>query len=170
MSEQPTPRTDAKFDLRNEMREAREFVNSSPLFYRFIDGTPLENDVACWIANAVIEKKDFVRGLERELAERIRLNVEYQETIRQLRSEAAEWTTDDELVSKAHKLERELAEARAAFVRVEEYGWEIKEERDQWREVAEELMGAVLEQETPSSVARIGKATLAILDLKEASK
>ena len=69
MSEQPTPRTDAKFDLRNEMREAREFVNSSPLFRRFIDGTPLENDVACWIANAVIEKKDFVRGLERELAE-----------------------------------------------------------------------------------------------------
>ena len=136
MSEQPTPRTDAKFDLRNEMREAQEFVNSSPLFHRFIDGTPLENDVACWIANAVIEKKDFVRGLERELAEA---------------KEIITWLRNDQ---------DSLLATRQ----------ELTKERDQWREVAEELMGAVLEQETPSSVARIGKATLAILDLKEASK
>ena len=136
VSEQPTPRTDAKFDLRNEMREAQEFVNSSPLFHRFIDGTPLENDVACWIANAVIEKKDFVRGLERELAEA---------------KEIITWLRNDQ---------DSLLATRQ----------ELTKERDQWREVAEELMGAVLEQETPSSVARIGKATLAILDLKEASK
>ena len=79
--------------------------------HKWIGDTCTECGVA-WHVWAQSEIERAVK-LERELAERSRLNVEYQETIRQLRAESAEWTTDEELVNKAHELERELAEARS---------------------------------------------------------
>lgn len=64
-----TPRTDAKFDILHMLKAAGALVKSSPLYGRFIDGTPLENDIAVWLANSQREAADFARTLERELAE-----------------------------------------------------------------------------------------------------
>jgi predicted RNase H-like nuclease (RuvC/YqgF family) len=64
-----TPRTDAQYGFVTALRAAKERVEDSSLYKRFIDGTPLSNDIAVWIAQAYCEGADFARQLERELAE-----------------------------------------------------------------------------------------------------
>lgn len=62
-----TPRTDAYFDFVLALQVAQERVRQSPSWHRFIDGTPLSNDIAVWIAQAYMEGADFARTLETEL-------------------------------------------------------------------------------------------------------
>ena len=64
-----TPRTDAQYGFVTALRVAKERVEASPLYERFIDGTPLSNDIAAWIAQTYCEGAEFARQLERELAE-----------------------------------------------------------------------------------------------------
>ena len=67
-----TPRTDAQYGFVTALRAAKERVEDSSLYKRFIDGTPLSNDIAVWIAQAYCEGADFARQLERELAETLK--------------------------------------------------------------------------------------------------
>lgn len=39
------------------LASAREVVQASPLFKRFIEGTPLSNDIACWMVEFVINDR-----------------------------------------------------------------------------------------------------------------
>ena len=64
-----TPRTDEEFNFVIALQVATARVNESVLFRQFIDGTPLSNDIAVWMAQAYIEGADFARTLERELSE-----------------------------------------------------------------------------------------------------
>ena len=63
----PTPRTDVQFNFVHMLKAAEALVKSSPLYGRFIDGTPLEYDIAVWLANSQRDAADFARTLEREL-------------------------------------------------------------------------------------------------------
>ena len=45
---QPEPEPVAWVDL---LKEAQKIAESKPLWKRFIDGTPLANDIACWMAD-----------------------------------------------------------------------------------------------------------------------
>lgn len=44
----PEPEPVAWVDL---LKEAQKIVESKPVWKRFIDGTPLANDIACWMAD-----------------------------------------------------------------------------------------------------------------------
>ena len=37
--------------------EAQRIVESSPLWKRFIDGTPLSNDIACWMVDFALANR-----------------------------------------------------------------------------------------------------------------
>ena len=37
-------------------KKAEEIVKSKYVYQKFIDGTPLENDIACWMADFVIDQ------------------------------------------------------------------------------------------------------------------
>lgn len=65
MPETETPETDANFCFVTALRIAQERVKQSSLWSRFIDGTPLANDIAVWITEAYMEGADFARTLER---------------------------------------------------------------------------------------------------------
>lgn len=41
------------------MKEAQEIVQSKPLFKSFIQGTPLENDIAVWMADFVVSRTEI---------------------------------------------------------------------------------------------------------------
>jgi hypothetical protein len=68
-NETPTPRTDAEFDFVKLLKQADELVRGFPLYRKFIDGTPLENDIAVWLTQFFMRGRDFSRQLECELAE-----------------------------------------------------------------------------------------------------
>jgi hypothetical protein len=55
----------------SELKSAQERVEASPLWKRFIDGTPLANDIAVWIAERVAQvaalDMALVEKLEREI-------------------------------------------------------------------------------------------------------
>lgn len=38
------------------LKEAQEIVKSKCTYRRFVDGTPLDNDIAVWMADFVMEK------------------------------------------------------------------------------------------------------------------
>ncbi len=40
------------------LKEAQQIVESKCIYKRFIDGTPLDNDIAVWMADFVMEKLD----------------------------------------------------------------------------------------------------------------
>ena len=40
------------------LKEAEEIVKSKPTYKRFIDGTPLSNDIAVWMAEFAMEQHD----------------------------------------------------------------------------------------------------------------
>ena len=40
------------------LKEADEIVKSKPTYKRFIDGTPLSNDIAVWMAEFAMEQHD----------------------------------------------------------------------------------------------------------------
>ena len=48
--------------------KAQSKVESSVLWERFIDGTPLSNDIACWMADFAIEAIDTAMGERHELS------------------------------------------------------------------------------------------------------
>ena len=52
------------------LREARRLVEGSVLYKRFIDGTPLENDIAVWMADFATTKFDLgkAEGIQQERA------------------------------------------------------------------------------------------------------
>jgi hypothetical protein len=45
------------------LQEAKQRVNGSPLYRRFIDGTPLENDIAVWMADFASEQQPDLTAL-----------------------------------------------------------------------------------------------------------
>lgn len=73
-----TPRSDAAFDNVADIQAAQTVVIGSVLFKKFIDGTPLSNDIAVWMVQFARAKGDFARELERELHLCLAKNTEYQ--------------------------------------------------------------------------------------------
>lgn len=51
----PTPEERETPDFVALLKQAQERVQTSVLYRRFIDGTPLENDIAVWMANFVMD-------------------------------------------------------------------------------------------------------------------
>ena len=97
-----TPRTDAQYGFVTALIAAKERVEDSSLYKRFIDGTPLSNDIAVWIAQAYCEGADFARQLERELAEVTKQRDALVKAIREHKAAIAFTLSDfDELLYKA---------------------------------------------------------------------
>lgn len=67
-----SPRTDAEFDIVKLRQEAQQIVEESPLYKKFIDGTPLENDISTWMALFASSKSIAFETLEIELGEAVR--------------------------------------------------------------------------------------------------
>lgn len=62
-----TPRTNEEFNFPRALSVAQSRVKQSNLWRKFIDGTPLANDIAVWIAQAYMEGAESARRLETEL-------------------------------------------------------------------------------------------------------
>ncbi len=131
-----------------------ESIPSGSWQHRFSCGHTIDHDQREFGTNLCLE-----RARANKLAAE---NSELKGTIRQLREEAKEWTTDDELVNKAHKLEEDCrtlcdllyertkerdaakTELAKALERVKELEHDLKSSRAAWNSLNDQLQDAHL--------------------------